>query len=47
MKDNQEDCSDLADQIKTLIDPINSTLQDHESADVDVKLKQDLERLHK
>ena len=46
MNDNKDACIDLAGHIGKLMDPIYSTLHDRNSADVDVGLKQDLERLH-
>ena len=46
MKDNKDACNDLADHIGKLVEPIYSTLHNRASADVDLGLKQDLERLH-
>jgi hypothetical protein len=44
MRGNKTDCEDLMTRIVQLLDPIRKALENQNSVDIDLRLKEDLER---
>jgi hypothetical protein len=44
IKDNKVDCEDLVTRIIQLLDPIQKALENQNALDIDLRLKEDLDR---